>query len=100
MCQTLNLQIIICFVCLNRSCSDGAVSIFHARWGILTMSGLRSSFTRKWMVTGMPNSMLKSNQNITSNKTPPELLLVGQYPLFRTTRGMCLLVEGEYKLTI
>ena len=62
------------------------------------MSGLRSSFTRKWSLIGMPSSMLKSNQSITSNKTPPGLLLVGLYPLFRTSHGMCLLVEGEYKL--
>ena len=33
-----------------------------------------------------------------ANKTPPGLLLVGRYPLFRTSRGMCLLVVGEYKL--
>ena len=62
------------------------------------MSGLRSSFTRKWPVTGMPSPMLKSNQNIIANKTPLWLLLVGQYPSFRTSRGMCLLVVGEYKL--
>src|SRR5215216_5072031 len=62
------------------------------------MSGLRSSFTRKWLVTGMPSPMLKSNQNIIANKTPPWLLLVGRYPLFRTSRGVCLLVMGGYKL--
>ena len=73
---------------------QGAVSIFHARWVILTMSGLRSSFTRKWLVSGMPSSVLKSNQNITLNKAPPGLLLVGRYPLFRTSHAMCLLVEG------
>ena len=74
------------------------VYIFHARWVILTMSGLRSSFMRKWPATGMPSPMLKSNQNIIANKTPPGLLLVGWYPLFRTSHGMCLLVVGEYKL--
>ena len=62
------------------------------------MSGLRSSFTRKWLVTGMPSPMLKSNQHIIANKTPLGLLLVGRYPLFRTSHGMCLLVVGEYKL--
>ena len=39
-----------------------AVSIFHARWVILTMSGLRSSFTRKWLVTGMPSPMVKRSK--------------------------------------
>ena len=40
-----------------------------------------------------------SNQmKIIANKTPPGLSLVGRYPLFRTMRGMCLLVVGEYKL--
>ena len=76
-----------------------AVNIFHARCVILTMSGLRSSFTRKWLVTGMPSPMLKANQIKTiANKTPPGLLLVGRYPLFRTSHGVCLLVVGEYKL--
>ena len=41
----------------------GAVSIFHARWVILTMSGLRSSFTRKWLVTGMPSPMIKRSKS-------------------------------------
>ena len=59
------------------------------------MSELRSSFTREWPVNGMPSSMLKSNQNIITNKTPPGLFIVGRYPLFRTSRGMCLLVAGE-----
>ena len=63
------------------------------------MSGLHSSFTRKWLVTGMPSPMLKANQiKIIANKTPPGLLLVGRYPLFRTSRGVCLLVVGDYKL--
>ena len=40
-----------------------------------------------------------SNQiKIIANKTPPGFLLVGCYPLFRTSRGMCSLVVGEYKL--
>ena len=40
-----------------------------------------------------------SNQiKIIANKTHPRLLLVGWYPLFRTSRGVCLLVVGEYKL--
>ena len=40
----------------------GASSILHARWVILTMSGLRSSFTRKWLVTGMPSPMIKRSK--------------------------------------
>ena len=40
----------------------GPSSIFHARWVILTMSGLRSSFTRKWLVTGMPSPMIKRSK--------------------------------------
>ena len=35
------------------------VCISHARQVILKRSGLRSSFTRKWLVTGMPSPMLK-----------------------------------------
>ena len=61
------------------------------------MSGLCSSFMREWLVTGMPSPMLKSIK-IIANKTPPGLLLVGRYPLFRTSHGVCLLVVGEYKL--
>ena len=72
----------------------GDVSIFHAWWVILTMSGLRSSFTREWLVTGMPSPMLKSNQNVIANKTPPGLLLVGRYPLFRASHGLMLVGGG------
>ena len=61
------------------------------------MSGLRSSFTRKWLVTGMLSPMLRSNQN-NCKQNSPGLLLVGRYPLFRTSRGVCLLVVGEYEL--
>ena len=78
--------------------STRAVCIFHVRRVILTITGLRASLTRKWMVTGMPSSMLKSYQNMTSNKTPPGLLLVGRFSLFWTSRGVCLLVVGEAKL--
>ena len=68
----------------------GAVSIFHARWVILTMSGLRSSFTRKWLVTGMPSPMIKRSKKIANNlnKTPPGMLIVGRNPLFRTSHGV------------
>ena len=82
MCQTLNLQIIICFVCPNRSCSDWGLSVssmlggLFSRWVLIHLS-----FMRKWLVFGMPSSMLKSNQNITSNKTPPGLLFVWTIPV-------------------
>ena len=45
----------------------------------------------------MPSPMLKLNQN-NFKQNPLGLLLVGRYPLFRTSRGVCLLVAGEYKL--
>ena len=58
--------------------STRVVCILHARRVILKRSGLRSSLTRKWLVIGMPSPMLYSNQiKITTNKTPPGLLLVG-----------------------
>ena len=50
--------------------STRVVNIFHARWVILMMSGHRSSFTRKWQVTGMPSPMLKSNKNICKQNCP------------------------------
>ena len=57
--------------------STRAVCIFHVRRVILKRSGLRSSLTRKWLVTGMPSPMLYANQiKIIANKTPPELLFV------------------------
>ena len=77
--------------------STRVVCIFHATRVILKRSELRSSFTRKWLVTGMPSPMLKSNQ-IIANKTPPGLLLVGGTRCFEQAMDWCLLVEGEYKL--
>ena len=51
--------------------STKVVCIFHVRRVILKRSGLRSSLTRKWLVTGMPSPMLYANQiKITANKTP------------------------------
>ena len=76
-----------------------AAYIFHARWVILKRSGLRSSLTRKWLVTGMPSPMLYANQiKIIANKTPSGLLLVGGTRCFKQAMDWCLLVEGEYKL--
>src|SRR4051812_28666107 len=58
--------------------STKAALIFHVRWVILKRSGLRSSLTRKWLVTGMPSPMLYANYiKLIANKTPPGLLLVG-----------------------
>ena len=79
--------------------STRAVCIFHARRVILKRSGLRSSLTRKWLVTGIPSPMLYANQiKITANKTPPGLLLVVGTRCFEQAMDWCLLVEGEYKL--
>ena len=79
--------------------STRAVRIFHVRRVILKRSGLRSSLTRKWLVTGMPSPMLYANQiKITANKTPLGLLLVGGTRCFEQAMDWCLLLEGEYKL--
>ena len=79
--------------------STRVVRIFHVRRVILKRSGLRSSLTRKWLVTGMPSPMLYANQiKITANKTTPGLLLVGGTRCFEQAMDWCLLVEGEYKL--
>jgi len=58
--------------------STRVVRIFHVRRVILKRSGLRSSLTRKWLVTGMPSPMLYANQiKIIETKLPLGLLLVG-----------------------
>ena len=60
------------FVLYTRAAhvSTRAAYIFHARWVTLKRSGLRSSFTRKWLVTGMPSPMLKSNHNNCKQNSP------------------------------
>ena len=79
--------------------STRAVRIFHVRRVIFKRSRLRSSLTRKWLVTGMPSPMLYANQiKIIANRTPPGLLLVGVTRCFEQAMDWCLLVEGEYKL--
>ena len=79
--------------------STRAVCIFHARRVILKRSGLRSSLTRKWLITRMPSPMLYANQiKITAKKTPLVLLLVGGTRCFEQAMDWCLLVEGEYKI--
>ena len=77
--------------------STRAVYIFHARWVILTMSGLHSSFTRKWPIIRMPSPMLKSNQN-NCKQNSPRVVVSWTVPVVSTSREMCLLVVGEYKL--
>ena len=77
--------------------STRAVRIFHARWVILKRSGLRSSFTRKWPITGMPSTMLKSNQN-NCKKNSPRIVVSWRHPLFRTSHGLMFVGGGEYKL--
>ena len=77
--------------------STRVVYIFHARWVILMMSGLRSSFTRKWLVTGMPSPMLKSNQN-NCKQNSPRIVVSWRHPLFRASHGLMLVGGGEYKL--
>ena len=49
-------------------------------------------------MAGNRDAQSHAQMNLVANKTPPGLLLVERYPLFHTSRGMCLLVVGEYKL--
>ena len=75
--------------------STRVVCIFHVRWVILKRSGLRSSLTRKWLVTGMPSPMLYANQiKIIANKTPPETLVSWRHSLFRASHGLMLVGGG------
>ena len=79
--------------------STRASYIFHVRRVILKRSGLRSSLTRKWLVTGMPSPMLYANQiKIIANKTPPGTLVSWRHSLFRASHGLMLVGGGEYKL--
>ena len=75
--------------------STRAVHIFHVRRVILKRSGLRSSLTRKWLVTGMPSPMLYANQiKIIANKTPPGTLVSWRHSLFRASHGLMLVGGG------
>ena len=79
--------------------STRAVRIFHVRRVILKRSGLRSSLTRKWLVTGMPSPMLYANQiKIIANKTPSGTLVSWRHSLFRASHGLMLVGGGGYKL--
>ena len=93
MCQTLNLQMKFCFVCSSSSCATRATYIFHARWVILKRSGLRSSFMRKWLATGMPSPMLKPNQN-NCKQNSPRIVASWRHPLFRASHGLMLVGGG------
>ena len=79
--------------------STRVVCIFHVRRVILKRSGLYSSLTRKWLVTGMPIPMLYANQiKIIANKTPPGTLVSWRHLLFRASHGL-MLVGGRGSIT-
>ena len=82
--------------------STRAVCIFHVRRVILKRSGLRSSLTRKWLVTGVPSPMLYANQiKIIANKTPPGTLVSWRHSLFRASHGLMLVGgRGSINFTI
>ena len=75
--------------------STRVVCIFHVRRVILKRSGLHSSLTRKWLVTGMPSPMLYANQiKIIAKKTPPGTLVSWRHSLFRASHGLMLVGGG------
>ena len=77
--------------------STRAVRILHARRVIFKRSGLRSSFTRKWLVTGMPSPTLKSNQN-NYKQNSPGTVVSWRHSLFSASHGLMLVGGGECKL--
>ena len=79
-----------------------AALIFHVRRVILKRSGLRSSLTRKWLVTRMPSPMLYANQiKIIANRTPPGTLVSWRHSLFRASHGLMLVGgRGSINFTI
>ena len=94
MCQTLNLQInILILYARIAHVSTRVVCIFHARRVILKRSELRSSLTRKLLVTGMPSPMLKSNQN-NCKQNSPRIVVSWRHPLFRASHGLILVGDG------
>ena len=79
--------------------STRVICIFHVRRVILKRSGLRSSLTRKWLVTGMPSPMLYANQiKIIANKTPPRTLVSWRHSLFRASHWLMLIGGGGVNL--
>ena len=77
----------ILFCMLEQLMYQLGMSIFHARLVILMRSGLRSSLMRKWLVTGMPSPMLKSNQN-NCKQNSPRIVVSWRHPLFQTSHGL------------
>ena len=61
------------------------------------MSGLRSSFTRKWLVIRMPSPMLKSNQN-NCKQNSPRIVVSWTVPVVSDQPWSVLVGGGEYKL--
>ena len=75
----------------------GVVSIFHARWVILKMSGLRSSCTRNMAGNRDAQSHdqnIKIKSKIIANKTPPGTLVSWRHSLFRASHGLMLVGGG------
>ena len=85
MCQTLNLQIIICFVCPNRSYSDWGLSVSSMLGGLfLRWVFIHLSFTRKLLVIGMPSFMIKIKSKYNNGtKLPHDCCWYGRYPWIR-----------------
>ena len=96
MCHSLNLQEIICFACLSRSCGDRGLSV-SSMLGVLSSICVYSlSFTRKG--AGNWNSQFHAQiEKIIANKTPPGLLLVWTTPEYSASRGVWLIGGGGVK---
>jgi hypothetical protein len=75
---------------------QGAVSVFHARWFILTMSVyslvIHEKVAGNWDAQSYDQNQ---NQNIIIKQNSPELLLVWRAPEDSASHGLCLLVEGK-----
>ena len=79
----------------------GAVSIFHARWVILKMSGLRSSFMRKMAGNRDAQShdqkiKIKSKNNCKQNS--PRIDVSWRHALFRASHGLMIVGGGGVKI--
>ena len=78
-----------CLYARTAHVSTRVVYIFHARRVILMRSGLHSSLTINWSVTGMPSPMLKSNQN-NCKQNSPGTVVSWRHSLFRASHGLML----------
>ena len=76
--------------------STRVVCNFHVRRVIIKRSGFRSSLTRKWLITGMPSPMLKSNQN-NCKQNSPGIVVSWRHPLFRASHGLLIVRGGGVK---